>query len=406
MPTVFTINGGSSSIRFALYDVRDCATKLLDGKIDRIGVDGTHMRVAAQRDGATSVTQAAVDAKNHRSVVQFLMNWLGAQAFFAGLGAVGHRVVHGMQHSRPERVTPELLRELHGIVAYDSEHLPRELELIEAVDGAHPHLPQVACFDTAFHRGMPRVAKLLSIPRRLQAKGLERYGFHGLSYTFLMSELVRLEDPAAARGRVILAHLGNGASLAAVRDGRCIDTSMGFTPTSGLVMSTRSGDLDPGVLGFLAATEGMDTAACQRMVTHESGLLGVSETSSDIRDLLERESADVRAAEAVTLFCYQVKKWIGSFAAALGGLDTLVFAGGIGETAASIRARICGGLEFLGIVLDAARNAASAALVSGDSGPVAVRVIRTDEESVIAAMTVHALALDTTQGRLKHATHD
>lgn len=396
MPTVLTFNGGSSSIRFALYDARNCAMKLLDGKIDRIGAGDTTMRVATHHDGRTETTQTAVDAANHGSVVGFLMGWMGAQAFFTGLGAVGHRVVHGMQHSRPERVTPELLAELRGIVPYDPEHLPRELDLIEAVDRAHPHLPQVACFDTAFHRDMPRVAKLLSIPRRFQAKGLERYGFHGLSYTHLLSQLVRLGDPAAARGRVILAHLGNGASLAAVRDGRCIDTSMGFTPTSGLVMSTRSGDLDPGVLGFLAATEGMDAAACQRMVTHESGLLGVSETSSDIRDLLEAEGGDARAAEAVTLFCYQVRKWIGAFAAALGGLDTLVFAGGIGENSAPIRARICDGLEFLGIALSAERNVHGMPLVSDGTARVAVRVLRTDEESVIAAMTARVLTLDTT----------
>jgi acetate kinase len=223
---------------------------------------------------------------------------------------------------------------------------------------------------------------------------VQRYGFHGLSYTYLMAELGRMGDPAAARGRVILAHLGNGASLAAVRDGRCIDTSMGFTPTSGLVMSTRSGDLDPGVMSFLALTECMDAAAFQKMVTHASGLLGVSETSSDIRDLLAREAEDARAAEAVALFCYQIKKWIGAFAAALGGVDTLVFAGGIGENAAAVRTRICEGLQYLGIRLDDARNAQGAALVSADAGSVAVRVIRTDEESVIADATVRLLELN------------
>jgi acetate kinase len=400
MPTVLTLNGGSSSIRLALYDARDCTTKLVDAKVDRIGVSGTHMTVSTFRDGATATTQHPVEAKNHESVVGYLMNWLGTQPFFAGLSAVGHRVVHGMQHSNPERVTPALLAELERIVPYDPEHLPREIELIQGVMRVHPHLPQVACFDTAFHHDMPRVAKILAIPRRLEARGVQRYGFHGLSYTYLMSELARLGDPAAARGRVILAHLGNGASLAAVRDGRCIDTSMGFTPASGVVMSTRSGDLDPGILSFLASTEGMDAAAFERMVTHESGLLGVSETSSDIRDLLEREARDARAAEAVTLFCYQIKKWIGAFAAAQGGLDTLVFAGGIGENAVPIRERICGGLEFLGITLDAERNATSAAVVSGGTGKVVVRVIRTDEESVIAGMTARVLALDTTPGTL------
>ena len=212
-----------------------------------------------------------------------------------------------MKHSEPERVTPKLLAELRRITPYDPDHLPREIGLIEAFRQRHPKLPQVACFDTAFHRTMPRVAKLLPIPRRYAAKGVERYGFHGLSYAYLMEELGRL-DPAAAKGRVILAHLGNGASLAAVRHGKSIDTSMGFTPTAGLVMSTRTGDLDPGLVYYLARTERMTAARFQQMVNHESGLLGVSGTSSDLRDLLAHEAGDARAAEAVALFCYQAKK--------------------------------------------------------------------------------------------------
>ena len=283
---------------------------------------------------------------DRHSAVGFLLDWLETQQAFASVKAVGHRVVHGMTHSEPERVTPELLDELHRITPYDPDHLPLEIELIEAFRQRHPGLPQVACFDTAFHRTMPRVASLLPIPRRYEAAGVRRYGFHGLSYEFLMEELGRLGDPAATKGRVILAHLGNGASLAAVRDGKSIDTSMGFTPTSGLVMSSRSGDLDPGLVSYLARTEQMSAAQFQEMVNHASGLLGVSETSSDLRDLLARESDDVRAAEAVALFCYQAKKWIGSFAAALGGLDTLVFAGGIGENAPLIRERICDGWAF------------------------------------------------------------
>jgi acetate kinase len=281
-------------------------------------------------------------------------------------------------------VTGELLEELHRISPYDPDHLPREIELIEAFRQRHPRLPQVACFDTAFHRTMPRVAKLLPIPRRYDAKGVQRYGFHGLSYAYLMEELARLGDPAATAGRVILAHLGNGASLAAVRDGKSIDTSMGFTPTAGLVMSTRSGDLDPGLAPYLARTERMTTKQIYEMVNHESGLLGVSETSSDMRDLLAQEAHDIRAAEAVALFCYQAKKWIGAFAAALGGIDTLVFAGGIGENAPPVRARICDGLGFLGVELNKARNAESAGMISTEAGRVTVRVIRTDEDLMIA----------------------
>jgi acetate kinase len=289
-----------------------------------------------------------------------------------------------MKHTEPEIVTPELLAELHRLSPYDPDHLPREIELIEAFRQRHPQLPQVACFDTAFHQTMPRVAKLLPIPRRFDARGIQRYGFHGLSYAYLMEELARLGDPAAKTGRVILAHLGNGASLAAVRDGKSIDTSMGFTPTAGLMMSTRSGDLDPGLAPYLARTEQMTTQQFYEMVNHKSGLLGVSETSSDMRDLLDHEKADVRAAEAVALFCYQAKKWIGAYAAALGGLDTLVFAGGIGENAAAVRARICENLSFLGIELDESRNAGSAAVISAAPSRVTVRVIRTDEELMIA----------------------
>ena len=239
---------------------------------------------------------------------------------------------------------------------------------------------------------MPQVAKLMPIPRRYVAKGVERYGFHGLSYAYLMEELSRL-DPTATPGRIILAHLGNGASLAAVRRGKSIDTSMGFTPTAGLVMSTRTGDLDPGLVYYLARTERMSAARFQRMVNHESGLLGVSATSSDLRDLLAGEADDARTAEAVALFCYQAKKWIGSFAAALGGLDTLVFAGGIGENASQVRARICDELGFLGIELDQARNAKNAPLISQDLGSVKVRVIRTDEELMIARSVTRVLNL-------------
>jgi acetate kinase len=298
-----------------------------------------------------------------------------------------------MQHTEPELVTRELLEELHRISPCDPDHLPGEIELIETFRQRHPKLPQVACFDTAFHRAMPRVAKLLPIPRRYDAKGVQRYGFHGLSYAYLIEELARLGDPAATTGRVILAHLGNGASLAAVRDGKSIDTSMGFTPTAGLVMSTRSGDLDPGLAPYLARTEQMTVEQFYEMVNHKSGLLGVSETSSDMRDLLARETHDVRAAEAVALFCYQAKKWIGSFAAVLGGLDALVFAGGIGENAPSIRARVCDGLAFLGVALSESRNAATAGVISTDASPVTVRVIPTDEDLMIARSARRVLEL-------------
>jgi acetate kinase len=285
---------------------------------------------------------------------------------------------------------------LRRIMPYDPDHLRREVGMIEAFVRRYPTLPQVACFDTAFHRTMPRVAKLLPIPRRYVAKGIERYGFHGLSYAYLMEELGRL-DPAAATGRVILAHLGNGASLAAVHQGASIDTSMGFTPASGLVMSTRTGDVDPGLPYYLARTERMSAAQFQRMVTHDSGLRGVSGTSSDVRDLLARENRDRRAADALALFCYQAKKWVGAFSAVLGGVDTLVFAGGIGENAPLIRERICEGLAFLGIALDHERNMQAAAVISLDTSRVTVRVIRTDEDLMIATSVTRVLHLVSTQ---------
>jgi acetate kinase len=390
---ILTINGGSSSIKFALYQVGDPLKRTLHGKVDRIGLPDTNL--TCNEPNTTQPVRHNLTAADHKSAVNSLIDWLEKQIDFASVKGAGHRVVHGMKHTEPEIVTQDLLDELHRISPNDPDHLPREIELIETFRQRHPKLPQVACFDTAFHQTMPRVAKLLPIPRRFDARGIQRYGFHGLSYAYLMEELVRLGDPAAKKGRVILAHLGNGASLAAVRDSKSMDTSMGFTPTAGLVMSTRSGDLDPGVAPYLAHTEQMTTKQFYEMVNHESGLLGVSETSSDMRDLLDHEKNDVRAAEAVTLFCYQAKKWIGSFAAALGGLDTLVFAGGIGENAPIVRARICEGLNFLGIELDKSRNAMTAAVISKKSSRVTVRVIRTDEELMIARSVCRVLGLAT-----------
>jgi acetate kinase len=381
-PCILTFNGGSSSVKFALYQAGEPLKRRLHGTIDRIGLSGTKLTFddpATNHQGSRELAAA-----DHQSAANFLMDWLEAQEGFGSVLAVGHRVVHGMQHSAPELVTQELLDELRRIIPCDPDHLPSEIELIEIVRQRYPKLPQVTCFDTAFHRTMPRVAKLLPIPRRYDAMGVQRYGFHGLSYAYLMEELARLGDPAAATGRVILAHLGNGASMAAVCGGKSIDTSMSFTPAAGLVMSTRCGDLDPSLAPYFARTEQTTAKQFSEMVNHQSGLLGVSEISSDMRELLAQEAHDIRAAEAVALFCYQAKKWVGSFAAALGGLDTFVFAGGIGENAPSVRARICEGLGFLGIELSESRNAKTAAVISTDASRATVRVIRTDEDLMIA----------------------
>jgi acetate kinase len=385
---ILTINGGSSSIKFALYQVGESLQRRFSGKIDRIGLCGTMLTVHDPARNRPEVR--ALAASDHKSAASVLLDWLEAENGFASVRAIGHRVVHGMHHTAPELVTRELIDELRRISPYDPEHLPGEIDLIETFGARHPTLVQVACFDTAFHRSMPRIARLLPLPRRYDAKGVQRYGFHGLSYAYLMEELTRLGDPAATTGRIILAHLGNGASMAAVRNGKGIDTSMGFTPTAGLVMSTRSGDLDPGLAPYLFRTEQITTNRFYEMVNQESGLLGVSEISSDMRELLAQQAHDVRAAEAVALFCYQAKKWIGSFAAALGGLDTLVFAGGIGENAAPVRTCICEGLGFLGVELNESRNAETAAVISNDASRATVRVIRTDEELMIAR-SVHRI---------------
>ncbi|MGV8713473.1 MAG: acetate/propionate family kinase [Nitrosomonas sp.] len=389
---ILTINGGSSSIKFALYQIGEPLVRTLHGKIDRIGLPDTSLEFNDPTRNQQGINSFV--ASDSKSVANSLIDWFEGQHGFASIRAVGHRVVHGMKHTEPVITTQELLDELYHIVPYDPEHLPREIELIEAFRQRHPELPQVACFDTAFHQAMPRVAKLLPIPRRYDAQGVQRYGFHGLSYAYLMQELERLAGAQAANGRAILAHLGNGASLAAVRDGRSMDTTMGLTPAAGLMMSTRSGDIDPGLVSFLARSEQMTAEQFDRMINRESGLLGISETSSDMRDLLAREAEDIRAAEAVALFCYQTKKGIGAYAATLGGLDTLVFAGGIGENAPPVRSRICAGLGFLGIELDEIRNADHAQVISTDTSRVAVRVIRTDEELMIARSVCHVLGFD------------
>jgi acetate kinase len=381
-PCILAINGGSSSLKFALYTADRDLTRRFNGKIDRIGFPDAVLTLSD--DGKESAKEA-VKASDHASAAAAIMERLARLLGADAIAAIGHRVVHGgPKYREPQLITPEILDELRRVSPYDPEHLPAEIRLIEAFAERYPGLPQVACFDTAFHRDMPRAARLLPIPRRFEAKGVYRYGFHGLSYAYLMEELTRVVGREAANGRIILAHLGNGASLAAVRDGKCIDTSMAFTPAAGLPMSTRSGDLDPGLVWYLARSERMTAEEFNRMVNQESGLLGVSETTSDMRDLLAREAEDIRAAEAVELFCYQTKKWIGGFAAALGGLDTLVFAGGIGENAAVVRERICAGLGFLGIELEPARNQTGAAVISSDRSSVTVRVMRTDEEIMIA----------------------
>ena len=389
---ILTINGGSSSIKFALFAGGAPLRRILEGSIERIGLPEAALRVKGLNP--TDNFSRPVAAPDHTVAVGALMDWIEERLGRIALTAVGHRMVHGgPKYSDPQLITKEMVEELRQLKPFDPEHLPEEILLTEAFHRRFPDLPQVACFDTAFHHDLPRVARLLPIPRRYEAQGVRRYGFHGLSYSFLMGELARLAGAEAAQGRIILAHLGNGASLAAVHHGKAVDTSMGFTPTAGVPMSTRSGDLDPGLVWYLARTEKMSAKQFNEMVNFQSGLLGISETGSDMRDFLERETQDARAAEAVALFCYQVKKWVGAFAAALGGLDTMVFAGGIGENAAIIRTRICDGLGFLEIELEETRNVANMDVISSETSGISVRVIRTDEEWMIAGTVCRVLAL-------------
>ena len=376
---VLAVNAGSSSLKAALFQAVETAGATLSlQRLERLHLESDSGTEASPVGGL----QALLERHS-----------IGDQA--RPLLGIGHRIVHGGTHyTQPAIITPEILSDLRQLTPLAPEHEPAELELVAELGARYPNLPQVACFDTAFHRDLPRRARLLPIPRRYFDAGVRRYGFHGLSYEFLMEELVRLGDPAATRGRVILAHLGNGASLAAVRDGRCIDTSMAFTPAAGLVMGRRSGDLDPGLVSYLARLESVTPQDFDAIINHESGMLGVSETSSDLRELLAVENTDARAADAIALFCYQVTKWIGAFVAALGGVDTIVFAGGIGEHSSTARQRICADLGFLGVEFDPVRNDAQAPVISREASRVTVRVIPTDEELMIARSVCRLLEVD------------
>ncbi len=385
--SILTINAGSSSLKFALFGASDSRERELEGKFERIGLKEGKLTIVDNGKKEEEAFRAA----NHMKCAGSLERILNERAEGTEIRAIGHRIVHGgPRYCAPQLIGAPMLKELRRIRSFDPDHLPAELALVDFFRKRHPRTPQVACFDTAFHAQMPRVAKLLPIPRRYEAKGVRRYGFHGLSYAYLMQEMERVAGAEAARERVILAHLGNGASMAAVRNGEPIDTTMGFTPAAGLVMSTRSGDLDPGLVEYFARTERMSAAKFNEMVNKKSGLLGISESSSDVRDLLKREKSDPRAAEALAIFCYQARKWIGALSGALGGLEILVFSGGIGENSIPLRARICEELGYLGIEIDPTRNAENATVISKERAGVTVRVIRTDEELQMAR-TVRAL---------------
>jgi len=383
---VLTINTGSSSLKAAVYDAGGPRPELkLAAVAERLGPGGRGLRITDPQ--GRPVHEDGHELPDHEAALRALFEALKERP----LDAVGHRVVHGgSRYSRPERVTPALTDALRELAPIDPTHLPQAIAAIETVGELHPSLPQVACFDTAFHRGMPRVAQLYPLPRELAEAGIIRYGFHGLSYEYIVDQMRSL-DPDRAGGRMVVAHLGNGASMAAIRDGQPVDTTMGFTPTGGLMMGTRTGDLDPGVLLHLLVGRDMSPGDVDQLVNRQSGLLGLSGKTGDMRELLAAEATDERGAEAIELFCYQARKFLGALVAVLRGLDTLVFTGGIGEHAAPVRQRICAGLDYLDIRVDEEQNQAGSAVISTDGSAVTVRVIPTDEDVMIARHTAGLL---------------
>ncbi len=384
--TILCLNSGSSSLKFALYRVnRVQEAELVRGAAEGIGSRKGHFWMSTDHD--TVLNNTSVDLPSHTEAIHRLFATI-EQLDLPVPSAAGHRVVHGGPYfDQPVQINREIIQRLTDLVPLAPLHLPSELICIEAIGARFSDLPQVACFDTAFHRRMPEVAQRLPLPRYLWDEGIRRYGFHGLSFEYIVSVLKE-----GAKGRVIIAHLGNGASLAAVRDGQPLDTTMGFSPTGGLMMGTRSGDLDPGILVYLLREKGYDGARIAQLVDHEAGLRGVSEISHEMKVLLEKMYVEPHAAQAVEMFCYHLRKHVGAFAAVLGGVDTLVFTGRIGERAAAVRAEVCNGLAYLGIEIDPVRNETHADTISRPGSSCSVRVIPTHEELIIARHTYRVLS--------------
>jgi acetate kinase len=383
------MNRGSATLKSTLYEIGTRNAVVLSISVAYSGAASARLKIA-DASGAT-LLDSSVKGAGSNAALQAMFAWLDKHEYLSGLKAAGHRLVHGgARYTEPQHITPKFLTALEKLVPLDPDHLPAAIKGIKFVAKKFPKLTQVACFDTAFHSSLPTVAKMYALPRRFYDAGVRRYGFHGLSYEYIVGELRKLDAKQAA-GRVIVAHLGSGASIVALQDGKSMDTSMGFTPLEGLVMSTRSGDLDPGLLLYLLAEKKTSAKEAGTLLNQQSGLLGVSTRTGDMRELLEKARQDPHAAEAIDLFCYRAKKYIGAYAAALGGLDALVFTGGIGERAPAIRERICAGLDFLGIRLDAAQNAANAPVISTTDSGVNVRVIQTNEDLMIVQHVITVL---------------
>jgi acetate kinase len=395
-PFILTLNAGSSSIKFAAYLDNDPPLAVLKGQVERIGSPDVSLKV--RRSDGTELPQRPIQGQTHERAGAAVAEFISAEFGSTAVRAVGHRVVHGGIHLLEHQlITPAVIAQLEEAVPLDRSHLPSEIALIEILAAAFPTAPQFACFDTAFHREIPRVSQLLPIPRAYLDAGVRRLGFHGLSYEYLLGQLKSL-DAVAADGRVIFAHFGSGASVAAVAQGRPIDTTMGFTPTSGLVMSTRPGDTDPGLLIYMMRRENLSPDGVDHLITRRCGMAGMSQSGGDMRDLLILRASDRCAADAVDLFCHQAKKQVAGMVASMGGMETLIFSGGIGEHAGPVRAAICDGLAFLGVRLDTAANDASHDVISAKDSRVTVRIIPTDEEFVIARI-VRSILHTVTPGR-------
>jgi acetate kinase len=380
--TILTLNAGSSSIKFALYEAGRDLSRLAAGQVEGIG---TAARLKAKSGQGGQPVDRALDEPTHAGALTGVLGWLGSA--FPGLrvDAIGHRVVHGgIRFTAPVVVTPSVLRDLQALVPLAPLHQPHNIAGIEAAEAAFPGVPQVACFDTAFHRTHPFTADVYAIPRKLYEDGVRRYGFHGLSYEFIAGRL-RQVAPIEAAGRTIVAHLGNGASMCALKDGRSVASTMGFTALDGLPMGTRCGQLDPGVVLYLMASRGMTAEAISAMLYNESGLKGLSELSNDMRTL--EASDDARSRDAIAYFVAAVQRATGSLAAALRGVDAIVFTGGIGENSVRIRQLVLEGLDWLGITVDQAANERGAELISAPGSGVKVFVLKTDEEQMIARHT-------------------
>jgi acetate kinase len=382
--SILSVNSGSSSLKVAVHRVSP-AGEHLEGTCAIESVGAPQGRLVLQRRGTADVDEAG-HFPDQRSAFQAALAKLATLGLPATDG-VGHRFVFGgTRYARPCRIDDAFREQIRAYVSFAPAHLPAEIAAVDAVTAAFGDVPQVACFDTAFHRNMPERASRLALPRELWDEGIRNFGFHGLSFEYIVGEL------AGAPGRTVIAHLGNGASLAAVRDGKAVDTTMGLTPLSGLVMGSRCGDLDPGVVLYLLREKHYDAARLERLLDAQSGMLAISGTSSDVRRLLATRGREPHAAQALEIFCYSACKHIAAMAAALGGMDTLVFTGGIGEHAAALRSEICSGLGFLGIDVDTEANARNEQSIGSLSSAVRILVIHTDEDRMIARHTFGVLA--------------